>query len=909
MSRWHQPWCDRPDIDVAGPTPKCKACGASAPTYEALAHQLGVQNSLSIPQDEVSGKMSFWWPPCLPWTHNLHPSVGVTPDEAKDAGHDKVPLKGTSEAQSPEDIKICTKISSPVYERSLRSDELRLICLAGSQDRDSPLHFSLELYDDVDCPEYETVSYTWAGEDGNAQRFQLVFIGPHWDAVPQTENCCSMIRYLRPLRGFRLVWIDCISINQEDLVEKSSQVSKMRTIYQRCTRTIIWLGEDLVHQSSKRYRSQHELPDLDGWTQDDQILAKIRSRRYFSRIWIIQELLFAPRSILPIYDVDFVADRSTLYLCDLPRRQGWSGLFSDRPWLEKMHSASPFIGKDLYLTLQQTWDSQSSDPRDKIFAILKLDKANQQSPLLVPNYTLSELGALLGVFGYLLLRLHYLHILEYAAGDATRPSWPSWMPDRRADWCAEWSSRLSVEGGRELYTQRNSNVGAWREMISIYHRGDPENSKGKDVPLGDYVPHSINHGIWCAEPEFRWYEDARINGSNTAISIRAIHLVRLKSPPALLYEGKHTHGFKIAGSSCQLFICSVPIALDKIIHTADHLFLVEQYKDWAEGVRGYLLFLRETDEENTFKLVKCCICYDIILCSNMLPRDVFLLKQMTDDQEPMDRWNLHPWKSLKDAVQDLQKIYHYYDSQDRQITLRNYHPSNKYGPLKTLYTHRYVMLFPGGKCPLYDFVTLLQRFSEQEVDGKSDTATNSHCSTVVGPELSERDTLHHSVQETYIKLLKQNFSACNPSTDGIYVFLLLEASEFRSQWLPWIEMLDHKWEFKRKEGDEWQKIGYFRVKYTTGTHVKVLRTEEMEGDDPFYLRYSFDELSRCIRLSPIYRSFIRLGNYTSATGESAFTMATRDARPEDDAIYPRIWPEVAEEELDLDGIPRRVWII
>ena len=41
------------------------------------------------------------------------------------------------------------------------------------------------------------------------------------------------------------MWIDAICINQDDLAERSEQVSKMRTIYEGPEEVLVWLGSSI----------------------------------------------------------------------------------------------------------------------------------------------------------------------------------------------------------------------------------------------------------------------------------------------------------------------------------------------------------------------------------------------------------------------------------------------------------------------------------------------------------------------------------------------------------------------------------------------------------------------------------------------------------------------------------------
>lgn len=126
-----------------------------------------------------------------------------------------------------------------------------------------------------------------------------------------------MLRYMRPTRGLRLVWVDAICINQDDIQERDSQVSIMGQIYKGCSRVFVWLGQDLVAQPKGRYPPRHRLEELEistsahlhvSSTRGKLDIRQLLKRRYFSRLWVIQELILAPRAILPIGDKLFWAD-------------------------------------------------------------------------------------------------------------------------------------------------------------------------------------------------------------------------------------------------------------------------------------------------------------------------------------------------------------------------------------------------------------------------------------------------------------------------------------------------------------------------------------------------------------------------------------------------------------------------
>lgn len=94
------------------------------------------------------------------------------------------------------------------------------MCLNPVEDVNEPIHASLEVYDDLRYHEYEIVSYTWSGEDGDSSLVQPVYIGTYWDILFQTHNCWEMLRNMRPWKGVRTIWVDAICINQTDMQKR-----------------------------------------------------------------------------------------------------------------------------------------------------------------------------------------------------------------------------------------------------------------------------------------------------------------------------------------------------------------------------------------------------------------------------------------------------------------------------------------------------------------------------------------------------------------------------------------------------------------------------------------------------------------------------------------------------------------
>ncbi|KAH8591024.1 heterokaryon incompatibility protein-domain-containing protein, partial [Bisporella sp. PMI_857] len=77
----------------------------------------------------------------------------------------------------------------------------------------------------IDPPEYETLSYDWRSPSLPGQ---VIFCS---QVTTVTLNLEAAIRRIRPPQIDRLVWIDALCINQNDLEERSEQVQLMTNVF------------------------------------------------------------------------------------------------------------------------------------------------------------------------------------------------------------------------------------------------------------------------------------------------------------------------------------------------------------------------------------------------------------------------------------------------------------------------------------------------------------------------------------------------------------------------------------------------------------------------------------------------------------------------------------------------------
>lgn len=77
-------------------------------------------------------------------------------------------------------------------------------------------------------PEFEALSYTW----GSMEDPSAVLVGRTGSSTVQiTRNLAVALPYLRNENEPRMLWIDAICVDQQNLEERSQQVQRMADIY------------------------------------------------------------------------------------------------------------------------------------------------------------------------------------------------------------------------------------------------------------------------------------------------------------------------------------------------------------------------------------------------------------------------------------------------------------------------------------------------------------------------------------------------------------------------------------------------------------------------------------------------------------------------------------------------------
>ena len=228
------------------------------------------------------------------------------------------------------------------YDPLPESRSFRLINEITSDATGSHLSCVLESFSLDACPSYRCLSYTWgpaltsdaeSGEHTDTAKVELLVKTEEAVGVLSINENLSDALCQMSLSSFGstlYIWIDAICINQENLEERSSQVSMMGTIYSGAEKVIVWLGKSMADFSDFAWfhsdalaseylhdsktdsifkRTKKEAPIFQ-WENDFEpdLSEKWHSycrffdhRRWFNRAWVVQEIVLARSSDIEVW--------------------------------------------------------------------------------------------------------------------------------------------------------------------------------------------------------------------------------------------------------------------------------------------------------------------------------------------------------------------------------------------------------------------------------------------------------------------------------------------------------------------------------------------------------------------------------------------------------------------------------
>lgn len=167
---------------------------------------------------------------------------------------------------------------------------------------------------------FEALSYVWGQQE---PLYDLVCSDVEASVLrigPNLRNALLHLRFhpsitIKP----RLLWIDRICINQDDVKERASQILLMRSIYRKCRQAIVWLGREdpnteeafkcarHIYENALGQRetpwerlAQFRSPAVSSANLSDclRTLAGITYRPWFERAWTFQKVILPSKVIM-----------------------------------------------------------------------------------------------------------------------------------------------------------------------------------------------------------------------------------------------------------------------------------------------------------------------------------------------------------------------------------------------------------------------------------------------------------------------------------------------------------------------------------------------------------------------------------------------------------------------------------
>ncbi|KAL7622751.1 hypothetical protein AAE478_006429 [Parahypoxylon ruwenzoriense] len=388
------------------------------------------------------------------------------------------------------------------------------------------LVFELEVHKVVNIKsQYSVLSYTWGHpvlDNFKDDLSHVVICNGQRMPIGLNLNDALQHVYIESEMAPPLFWVDAVCINQSDLAERAEQVALMTTVYANASNVIAWLGKDdpdahealaLVSEytpalkeiaselfsrnpddgiragsinlygDAKLHEKYHLAPKpMDSW----KALVRFLSRRWFGRIWVVQEMVF----------------NGSHLICCGPLRFNWSDLdgFVSLVFGAQWHglnfhgveretakiarvftfqreirlSATEYLNQDLRFSLLSAEGKlydfaqsyllssaflEATDPRDRVFALSAFVNAYAAKLDIKPiwlraDYTLQVTEVMLRTAQVLLWKTRSLDMLSYVSDLSCRAqsTLPSWMPHFHIPGAvASVESLLDMHQGRKYH--------------------------------------------------------------------------------------------------------------------------------------------------------------------------------------------------------------------------------------------------------------------------------------------------------------------------------------------------------------------------------------------------------------------------------------------------------------------------
>jgi len=251
----------------------------------------------------------------------------------------------------------------------------------------SGIEGTIETFDLDNCPPFHALSYLW-GSEWPTRLISLnglpISIRENlWQFLSHYQHAAlgsRMQRYSSVFGFATYLWVDALSIDQANIQERNHQVQLMARIYRQAGGVLVWLGPD---PTSKLQRSlnwlkppvtRHKLECRHGFTR----IARITNLEYWSRIWIVQEILLA-QVVTVMCGVNLFAWSTFDNYGDLSGHEFRYGYLDALIRAKNIRTATRPVDDIPLKDALETWTGSScADPRDKIFGLMGIVREEER---------------------------------------------------------------------------------------------------------------------------------------------------------------------------------------------------------------------------------------------------------------------------------------------------------------------------------------------------------------------------------------------------------------------------------------------------------------------------------------------------------------------------------------------------
>ncbi|KAI1153817.1 heterokaryon incompatibility protein-domain-containing protein [Nemania diffusa] len=865
---WHLEWCDSPDVVSPEGIPFCRTCNNDAlrVNQTLVSEQTSTSSEPGLLQEKQIGQLDLWWPPKVPYTHKSRTE------------YDNLATSATASRS----INEIDHSLSEVYPFILKKNHFRLLYVFGSEASGDPIHATLEEFPLADCPEYETVSYTWGDEDGNSTPCMPIYLGKFWEVLLVTRNCWSLLQYLRPYSGCRIVWVDAICINQRSDLERSAQVALMDRIYIQCMRVLVYLGNNVVEPTKQRFR-----PKVRASALKELLLGRdiqdLLSKRYFGRVWIIQELILAPYAVMPLGQVDVYLGRGELFQAIISSQQEENS----KSWLQYMGDAVKLNRHTILGVLEQTMESQASDPRDKIFGVVGLLQ-QELSTDLTPDYSLPYRDVVVGVMAYVLLVEHETWPLIFAPHSKGKTNYPSWLP--KIEDMAHWKPQIRIQlegkdpnpagistvGTQNWYPAVDQEPKNWVSFISLRYfgdfpsPGDIDNLVGRGISIAYLSQEKFPGGQYFSlhPHKLLWHSNCQVESKTASLHLYVVRIFEGAHQFSATGEYPYTWLWARGPTSAARFAVWTPPT--HILERPCHAFLLWEStlaKNYhIDSPAPLLLLATESEDTGHFKLVWCC----------RLRASVFMSVDDLEMRVPMPT----P-KSDEVILSSLHKLL----SDVKQATADEISS----GGARFVFN----LIFPGGLSETQEGMQIIISF-----------LIAIRCEEDSSKQASELDSVYGAclpVRLAYKSCLQRLSSKYQPDLDDDFVYFTLPDIDTINSFSDILSRHSESSqerlspEIKVEGHSDWDDL-------MNSKHLKRLKPSVQ-------VRMSLEAMISIAQEKRLYRLIRDLEPFCRLTGENMIALLERDPRSEDHIVFLYDWPKSLLNELGFVWRPERVTLV